>query len=56
MIIGELKYGDYFTLREGSSPIYKIIRVHATNVTVVCQTTGMVEVLSKSSECYKEER
>lgn len=53
MTIGDLKYGDRFRLTESSSIIYKIIRVHDTNVTVADQF-GMVDVLSKSRTCYKE--
>lgn len=53
--IGNLKYGDYFKLKDDSCFIYKIIRVHKTNVTVVEQVTGMVDVFSKSRKCYKEE-
>ena len=52
MTIKELKYGDRFKLQPNSSLIYKIIRVHNTNVTVVCQTTGMVQVFDKEVECY----
>ena len=55
MTINELKYGDYFKLKPESCFVYKIIRVHATNVTVVEQATGMVSVINKSETCYKED-
>ena len=54
MTINDLKYGDRFRLTEESSIIYKVIRVHKTNVTVTDQF-GMVDVLSKSRECFKED-
>lgn len=54
MTIKDLKYGDRFKLTEEGSIIYKVIRVHDTNVTVTDQF-GMVDVLSKSRECSKED-
>ena len=54
MTINDLRYGDRFKLVPQSSIIYKVICVHDTNVTVADQF-GMVDVLNKSRECFKED-